>query len=217
MKSKIYKKIVYALAKIAVKRMSNRTAEYQLEEKADDNSEIIDLNTDESMDCINSIDRIDGEKAEGDTAINEEKTVEPTGEERLDMLLRGITVDQQTEIMQQEITGKQTESIQQVDSIQQTDDDKKPDSLQEKQEPQDRDHGCCGRCSGDGPVQCAVQLLHHLSGLCAVLSHAAGSHPRHVPGHPALGRQPHQVPRHLQHALHAGQGPAGCSALHGDL
>lgn len=137
MKSKIYKKIVYALAKIAVKRMSNRTAEYQPEEKADDNSEIIDLNTDESMDCINSIDRIDGEKAEGDTAINEEKTVEPTGEERLDMLLRGITVDQQTEIMQQEITGKQTESIQQVDSIQQTDDDKKPDSLQEKQEPEE--------------------------------------------------------------------------------
>ena len=63
----------------------------------------------------------------------------------------------------------------------------------------------------------AVQLLHHLSGLCAVLSHAAGSHPRHVSGHPALGRQPHQVPRHLQHALHAGQGPVGCGALHGDL
>ena len=56
-----------------------------------------------------------------------------------------------------------------------------------------------------------------LSGLCAVLPHAAGSHPRHVSGHPAFCRQPHQVPCHLQYALHAGQRPAGCSAVHADL
>ncbi len=41
--------------------------------------------------------------------------------------------------------------------------------------------------------------------------------PRHVSGHPALCRQPHEVPRHLQPALHAGQGSAGRRALHGHL
>ena len=55
------------------------------------------------------------------------------------------------------------------------------------------------------------------TGLCAVLPHAAGSHPRHVSGHPALCRQPHEVPRHLQPALHAGQGSAGRRALHDHL
>ena len=50
-----------------------------------------------------------------------------------------------------------------------------------------------------------------------VLPHAAGSHPGYVSGYSALCQQPHQVPGHLQYALHSGQGPAGCPDLHVDL
>ena len=41
--------------------------------------------------------------------------------------------------------------------------------------------------------------------------------PLEVSGDPALCKQPDQVPGHLQYALHAGQGPAGCPDLHVDL
>ena len=60
-------------------------------------------------------------------------------------------------------------------------------------------------------------LAGYLPGLRQVLPHAAGSHPGHVSGHPALCQQPDQVPDHLQYALYSGQGPAGCPDLHVDL
>ena len=63
----------------------------------------------------------------------------------------------------------------------------------------------------------AIQLLHHLPGLCAVLPYAAGSHSGDVSGHSALCRQPDQVPCDLQYALHAGQGSAGRRAVPADL
>ena len=64
-----------------------------------------------------------------------------------------------------------------------------------------------------------VIYKHHKSRKTAIIGAiaGAGSHPRHVSGHPAFCRQPHQVPCHLQYALHAGQRPAGCSAVHADL
>ncbi len=48
--------------------------------------------------------------------------------------------------------------------------------LQAPQEPQNGHHWCHCRCRSHGGVQRAVQLLHHLPGLCGVLPHAAGSH-----------------------------------------
>ena len=69
-----------------------------------------------------------------------------------------------------------------------------------------------------GAVAGAVAMaLFSVPGLRQVLPHADGSHPGHVSGYPALCQQPHQVPGHLQYALHAGQGPAGCPDLHVDL
>ena len=63
----------------------------------------------------------------------------------------------------------------------------------------------------------AMGVLSVPSNYFVVLPHAAGSHPGHVSGNPALGRQPHQVPHPLQPAVHAGQGPAGRCALYVDL
>lgn len=53
--------------------------------------------------------------------------------------------------------------------------------------------------------------------LCGMLRSASGRHHRHVSGYSPLLRQPHQVPDHLQYALHLLQGNAGRGSLLPDL
>ena len=80
-------------------------------------------------------------------------------------------------------------------------------ALPQPQVPEGRPCGLYRGRRADGRGLPAPELLCGLSRLCGALSDASRGHRGDVPGHPARGGQPVEVPADLQRALHLLQGP----------